>query len=187
MFNAATRSGFAIAWLVVAGCHPKPAPAAAVATNDVAGTPHAAAPVIDPLAFVPLNVAIVASPGAIRACMTLPETCYHHQPGARRLLVDPDVVVMRWHDVAIYAAKDEASAAARFFASDAPMRFAAAAFHLTGDLGIQRSSRSDFELIGRDAGFVVDGPDGFFIECFNCSAASVLSGLAALGVRIVPR
>jgi hypothetical protein len=173
--------------LVTAGCQGAPAPAAP-ATNRVASPPAEVAKVIDPDSFIPLDVAIVASPAAVRACMTVPETCYQLEGRARRLLVEPGVVVLRWRDVAIYVAKDEASGATQFFASDGPARFKAAVFHgMVGDLGMRHTQRSDLDLIGKDAGFAIDAPDGFYLECFNCRAPSILSALAAVGAQIVPR
>ncbi len=184
MFGTMACARLVIALFVVAGCHDH-RPPAAVANRATRTLP---AHVVDPEAFVPFDVALVASPSAVRACMTEPTTCYQIQGKARRVLVGPGVVVLGWHGVVIYAAKDESSRAARFLESDAPSRFGAATFQaLVGDLGMRHTTRSDLDLIGKDAGFTIDGPDGFLIDCFDCRAPSILGALAALGARITER
>ena len=166
-------------FLALLGCH-HDAPAA----RPAAGEPITMA---DPASYVPFGVAIIGSPEAVHACVATPETCYQHEGGGRRLLVDPGVVLVRWRDVAIYATAAQAHGAAQFLAHDAA-RFEHTHFtgERVGDLSIQHSSADSFALIGKDSGTHLDGPAGFYIECFDCRAPAVLAALASLGVRITP-
>ena len=131
-----------------------------------------------------MNVALVGSPAAVGSCIATPESCYQHDGGGRRLLVDPDVVLLRWHDVAIYATHAEADRSQAFLATESA-RFAKLVFAgMVGDLGMQHTTHDDLALIGRDAGVTLTGPDGFYVECFNCAAPAVITALAALGVQV---
>jgi len=157
-------------------------PPTSVTNHEV--KPAGATRVLATDSFVPLDVALIGSPIATRSCMRQPESCYQIQNRSRRLLVDRDVVLVRWHDVAIYATRDETPSVTAFLDGTGPRDFDKLAFAgMVGDLGMQRSTRDDLALIGRDSGIVLDGPEGFYIECFNCSAPAVVTALVSLGVR----
>ena len=101
--------------------------------------------------------------------------------------MDPDVVLVRWHDLAIYVTRSEASRVTAFLDGIGPRAFDQLSFGgMVGAIGMQRSTRDDLALIGRDSGGVLDGPEGFFIECFDCSAPAVVTALVSLGVRWSP-
>jgi hypothetical protein len=140
--------------------------------------------VIDVGTFLPFRVTIVGSPGATRSCMQTRATCYETQAGARRLHVGPGVVALRWHDLAFYVTRDEAARVEAALPADVH-RFDTARFDdMIGDLGIASSTSDDLTMLAKHSNAVVAGADGFFVECFDCSAPLVMTGLAALGVHV---
>ena len=162
---------------------------AAIGCHHESPPPHepVAAPAPANDSFVPFGVAIVGTPAAVGSCVAVPETCFQAEGGARRLLVGAGVVLLRWHDVAIYATTDEAPAAKQRLDGEG-RRFEHARFAgIVGDLSMQHTKPADLELIGKDSGFTLAGPDGFYIECFNCRAPAVLTALASLGLTITTR
>jgi hypothetical protein len=155
------------------------------ACAGAAPSPRSEVSLVDSRATVPLTVAIVGSPAAAASCMRTSHTCEQRDAGGRRLLVDAEVAVVRWRGVAIYTTRAEAKPVMQFLDGERPRAFAKLAFRgMVGDLGIPRTTADDLAYIGKDAGVTLAGPDGFFIECFDCKAPEIVTALAALGVTV---